>query len=158
MSKASAQLIETVAANFLSYRSLRIDLLVSICFLCDWKHLIDFERTITNSQWLIEGNRIKSAGVESECKRHPKLAVEDDWGVSSVFPRAKLSSPFLNSSTEKTVCNHVLAAIKNQSDFNIHRIVISTYPFNYSGELNLVAIRNEYIDLYGREYSEKRIA
>ena len=146
------KLIETIASHFLHYRSLKFETLLSVSFLCDWKHEIEFDRTISGCSWEISDNRVRSVSFEKAIRRHASLAVESDAFQTNVGPKRKLRQCFLHGSTEKRVCDHVFSATNQQSDFNIARLVLSTFPFNYYGKLDLSSIKSEYIKLFGREY------
>lgn len=151
-------LFETICSELLPIRSLSGYRLLAISFLCDWKHAIEYERPITSCKWSILKNNVSSEDAERELLEWDKIERPASGIKENIIARSSMRWRFLQFSTETEVCRHVISAIGHMSDFNIERIVISTYPYKIRGDLNLSQLAIEYRNLYGKEYIKRASA
>ncbi|WP_422023469.1 hypothetical protein [Roseibium sp.] len=148
-------LIEAISSHFLNFRNLNARRIVGIGFLCDWKHCIEFGVPITECNWLIAENWIESQEFSFALFTHKCLSFPELKDSASPSISADAAYPYVSGSSEDTVCKHVFTALEKRTDFDFDKIILSTYPFNITGAVDIVSLSKEYRHKYGSEYTPK---
>ncbi|WP_298981491.1 hypothetical protein [uncultured Roseibium sp.] len=156
--KNARTLIAAISSHFLPFRNLNAKRLLGIAFLCDWKHCIEFGTPITECDWAIVGN-----WVDSEEFLYSLFTCENP-----TFETIELSAcpvmvdvvkyPYQPGSSQDIVCKHVFTSLEKRTDFDLDKIILSTFPFNSSGPIDMAQLSKEYATRFGRQYASKMIA
>ncbi|MBS8259242.1 hypothetical protein DYI23_03325 [Roseibium polysiphoniae] len=151
-------LINAIISHFKKFRDLNSKRIVGIGFLCDWKHCIEYGTAISECDWEIRDNWIKSEQFlyslyTSEILEFDKM----DYASIPVVKQIP-NYPYKPNSSIDTVCTHVFSTLETRTDFDLDKIILSTYPFKYNGPIELKTIASEYTSIHGREYFNRKIA
>lgn len=146
------KLVTAISAHFLSFRKLNAKRILGIGFLCDWKHCIEFDAPITECKWSVGDNWVNSEEFyytlfTSNCVRFPNQSYS-----STPCDVTDVKYPYVPGSTADKVCKHVFSVLEKRTDFDLDKIILSTYPFDLSGPIDMVSLSKEYVAKYGREY------
>lgn len=151
-------LIDAIAYHFLSFRKLNAKRIMGIGFLCDWKHCIEYGKPITDCDWSILGNWVHSEVFLASLYKVDYLQFSDMRLVAPPVMMRRPKYPFGKGSTEDFVCQHVFSVLDKINEFEMDKVILSTYPFDRSGPINMIALSKEYASKYGRQYTTKKRA
>ncbi|MEO0979389.1 MAG: hypothetical protein AAFY24_19135 [Pseudomonadota bacterium] len=146
------ELVTAISAHFLSFRKLSARRILGIGFLCDWKHCIEFGAPMTECNWLVSDNWVKSEEFSYKLftSRYVKFPNQSPSATPcSVTP---VGYPYSIGSTADLVCKHVFSVLQTRTDFDLDQTILSTYPFDRTGPIDMVSLSKEYVSKYGREY------
>lgn len=151
-------LIEAITSHFLAFRSLNAKRILGVGFLCDWKHCIEFGTPITECKWSIMKNWVHSEEFMSSLYSAEFLQFSDMKLIDPPIQLSKPSYPYQKGTSQDTVCQHVFSALDTRNEFDMDKIILSTYPFDRTGPINMMALSKEYTSKYGCEYTGKKRA
>ncbi|WP_162936369.1 hypothetical protein [Pannonibacter phragmitetus] len=154
----SEMLLEAISHHFLDFRRLSVKRIMGIAFLCDWKHCIEYNSKISEAVWEIKDNWVSSGEFLLAMNFCDFLDVPSTDTACSPSIIREAVYPYKGGSTEDIVCEHIFSIMKQRTDFDFDKVILSTYPFMYSGPLDLVKVSKEYREKYDREYAQQRIS
>lgn len=157
-SNATLKLAEAVSFEFIKHRSLSLERLISLIYLCDWKHLLDYNSSITNTKWFITNNKIENPELLNELIKSKVFKFDDQKPDENINFSIKVQNRYEINSSEMNVCRHIVEALITLSDFKIETAVLSTYPFTQNGNRPLETLAEEYQPIYNERFPLPDIA
>lgn len=156
--KNSIMLAEALLHQFLPTRKLTLHRLTSLAYLCDWKHLLDYNSQITDCNWLVKNNTIRSPEFINAMQNWDKISFDSQKPNQVIATNSSMDRSFKTGSSQAETIRHVFEALHTLSEFNIETAILSTYPFKFNGLLDLKKIAAEYKPTYENKYPRSNTA